>query len=323
VVAGQEFCNTVQQFDEYGLGARTTAADLPGFCVTVHDFQASYLDTGQPVAYSADISYVTSVSSVDKPWTLRVNDPLRLSGANVYLLGHGYAPMLRFTDRYGTAFTATAPFLPIDGMLSSTGAFKFQDANVAPGAQTPRDPTNQVGFAGIYWPTRPPDPAHGASIFPAERDPVLTLVAYEGNLGLGSGRPQSVYDLDGRQIANGELSLIGTEALRPGEKWALPDGSTVEFLGTKQWITVSVRHDPGEPIVLVGAGALLVGLMVSLSGKRRRVWARITPDGDGGSLITLGGLARTEYPGFADEFAAITALAGDDEPVRTLAEKGS
>ena len=323
VVAGQEFCNTVQQFDEYGLGARTTAADLPGFCVTVHDFQASYLDTGQPVAYSADISYVSSVDAPPKPWTLRVNDPLRLSGANVYLLGHGYAPMLRFTDRYGTTFTATAPFLPIDGMLSSTGAFKFQDANVAPGAAGPRDPTDQVGFAGIYWPTRPPDPALGASIFPAERDPVLTLVAYEGNLGLGSGRPQSVYDLDSRQIANGELALVGTEALRPGEKWTLPDGSTVEFLGTKQWITISVRHDPGEPIVLLGAGALLVGLMVSLSGKRRRVWARITPDGDGGSLITLGGLARTEYPGFADEFAAITALAGDDEPVRTLAEKGS
>ena len=65
-----------------------------------------------------------------------------------------------------------------------------------------------------------------------------------------------------------------SKALRPGESWTLPDGSTVEFLGTKQWITVSVRHDPGEPIVLVGAGALLVGLMVSLSGKRRRVWAR-------------------------------------------------
>jgi cytochrome c biogenesis protein len=104
----------------------------------------------------------------------------------------------------------------------------------------------------------------------------------------------------------------------------------VEFIGTKPWITVSVRHDPGERIVLVGAGAVLVGLMVSLSGKRRRVWARVAPDGSGGSMITLGGLARTDYPGFADEFAAIVALAGDDEPVTPapqespeLAEKGS
>src|SRR4029078_7048582 len=97
----------------------TTAADLPGFCVTVHDLQASYLDTGQPGSSTAHILYVSSVAAPPKPWTLRVNDPLRLSGANVYLLGHGYAPMLRFTDRYGTTFTATAPFLPIDGTIMS------------------------------------------------------------------------------------------------------------------------------------------------------------------------------------------------------------
>ena len=30
--------------------------------------------------------------------------------------------------------------------------------------------------------------------------------------------------------------------------------------------------------MLVGAVALLVGLMVSLTGKRRRVWARVAPD---------------------------------------------
>ena len=107
---------------------------------------------------------------------------------------------------------------------------------------------------------------------------------------------------------------MGTKTLRPGQSWTLPDGSTVEFLGTKQWITVSIRHDPGEQLVLFGAGAVLVGLMVSLSGKRRRVWARITPAEGGGSMIALGGLARTEYPGFADEFAGVVAQAGGDPP---------
>ena len=113
--------------------------------------------------------------------------------------------------------------------------------------------------------------------------------------------------------------------MKPGDVWRLPDGSSVQFVGTKQWITVSVRHDPGEKIVLVGAVALLVGLMVSLSGRRRRVWVRVRPDGDGGSLISLGGLPRSDYPGFADEFARVADLIGPHGDTRqpvAVGEKG-
>jgi ResB protein required for cytochrome c biosynthesis len=313
VVAGDEFCNTLQQYDEYGLGARTSADRLPPFCVTLHDFTAEYLDTGQPIRYAADVSYVEDLGEAPRSWTLQVNHPLRLSGANVYLIGHGYAPVLRYTDRYDQVFTTTVPFLPVDGMLTSQGVAKFPYANVPPG-QTSADPPAQLGLTGVYQPTANPDPAVAASIFPAERDPVLTLTAWQGDLGLGSGAPQSVYALDRRQIALGRLTEIDTRTLRPGESWTLPDGSTVEFLGTRPWVTVSIRHDPGQGLMLFGAGAVLVGLMVSLSGKRRRVWARIRPTDDGGSLITLGGLARTEYPGFADEFARVVAQVGGSPP---------
>ncbi len=312
VVAGDEFCNTLQQYDEYGLGARAQADDLPPFCVTVKDFRAEFLDDGQPSQFTANVSYVESPSDSAKDWTLRVNDPLRLDGANVYLLGHGYAPVLRYTDRFGTVFTTTAPFLPTDGMLTSEGVAKFPYANVPPGQPGPDGPTGQLGLAGIYQPTVNPDPSQPRSIFPDERDPALTVTAFQGDLGLASGAPQSVYDLDNRQIALGELNDVGTKTLRPGQSWTLPDGSTVEFLGTKQWVTVSIRHDPGEQLVLVGAGAILLGLMVSLSGKRRRVWARLRPAEGGGTMIALGGLARTEYPGFADEFAGVVAQAGGD-----------
>ncbi len=323
VVADEEFCNTVQQFDEYGLGPRTSASDLPGFCVTLNSFHGAYLDHGQPVQYTAQVSYVDSPGQPSRPWKLEVNDPLRLDGANVYLLGHGYAPIVRFTDRYGTVFEGAAPFLPIDGMLTSTGAFKYQDANVDPKGSAPADPTDQIGLAGVYLPTAPEDTTHGvASVFPDERNPILSLVAYQGNLGLGTGRPQSVYELDPGQIDRKDLTDVGRKNLRPGESWTLPDGSTVEFVGTKQWITVSIRHDPGEGIVLFGAGAVLVGLMVSLSGKRRRVWARVGPSEGGGSLITLGGLARTEYPGFAEEFAGVVGLVEPAEPHREPAGVG-
>ncbi len=51
----------------------------------------------------------------------------------------------------------------------------------------------------------------------------------------------------------------------------------MEFLGTRQWVTVSCGTTRASTIVLLGAGALLVGLMVSLPGKRRRVWVRVGP----------------------------------------------
>jgi cytochrome c biogenesis protein len=319
------FCNSLQQYDEYGLGARTRAQDLPPFCVTLRSFQARYLDNGQPVQYTADISYVDGIGAPEKSKRLEVNDPLRLGGTNLYLLGHGYSPVLRYTDRYGVTQTSVAPFLPDDEMLTSSGVVKFPDANVDPSSKA-RASTAQVAFAGVYLPTMSDTVDGRLSIYPAERNPRLQLVAYEGNLGLGSGAPQSVYELDQRLIASGELAKVAeSKALKVGETWTLPDGSSVQFVGTQQWITVSVRHDPGEKVVLAGAAGLLVGLMMSLFGKRRRVWARVEQGADGRSLITLGGLARGEHAGFAAEFAEIATLAGSPyEPERenALAEKG-
>lgn len=155
----------------------------------------------------------------------------------------------------------------------------------------------------MYLPTLPSDPSVSSSAFPAEKDPRLMLQPYRGVLGFDAGAPLSVYTLDQRQIDAKRLSKFGDPfMLKPGEKGTLPDGTTVEFVGTAQWISMSIRHDPGQPIVLVGAAALLVGLLGSLTGKRRRVFFRITPTG-----MSAGGLPRGDYPGFAEEFASIVA----------------
>jgi cytochrome c biogenesis protein len=317
LVAGAEsgFCNTLAQYDEYGLGARVDAGDLPPFCLELADFSASYLDNGQPVAYRAAISYREGDGPV-RDRRVEVNSPLRLAGANVYLLGHGYAPVIRYTDRYGRAQTTVAPFLPSDERLTSEGVAAFPDANVDP-AGGARDPRGQVAFAGVYLPTA--DPASGASAFPAEHDPRLVLVAYVGDLGVDSGRPQSVYTLNQRQIDAGRLVPVGEpHRLRIGESWTLPDGSTVEFLGTRPWVTLSVRHDPGERVVLGCAVLLLLGLLVSLTGRRRRIWFRIGP-----ATLTAGGLPRTEQPDFAAEFDEIVRAAAALPGVRGWPVEGS
>ena len=63
----------------------------------------------------------------------------------------------------------------------------------------------------------------------------------------------------------------------PGESTTLDDGTKLEFLGTRPFATLSVRYDPAQPLVLGGAVAGLLGLMLSLAGHRRRVWFRVSP----------------------------------------------
>ncbi|HEY8452577.1 MAG TPA: cytochrome c biogenesis protein ResB [Natronosporangium sp.] len=306
VVAGPDhrFCNVLQQYDEYGLGSRVDGTALPPFCFELTDFDAEYTETGQPLSFQAR-GEVAEAGGAPRPVEFTVNSPLRLDRANLYLLGHGYAAVLRYTDRYGQTQTAVAPFLPIDNLGTAEGVAAFPDANVDPERPAERDRSLQVAFEGLYLPTAPADaPVLIRSEHPEEQSPLLMLFAYRGDLGIDSGAATSLWQLNPAQIAAGELAMVGEPTfLRPGESMTLDDGTTVEFVGTQRWITVSVRYDPGEPVVLTGAGLLLVGLVLSLTGRRRRVWFRLRPGDDNHSDIEAAGLPRSDYAGFPDEFA--------------------
>jgi cytochrome c biogenesis protein len=314
LVAGKDsgFCNTLDQYAESGLGPRVGPEDLPPFCLELTDFRATFLESGQAESFRATVFIGPGPSPRSADFS--VNSPLRLDGANVYLLGHGYAPMIRYTDRTGRAQTSVAPFLDSgDGKLTSEGVAAFPDVNVDP-ATGKRDPNAQVAFEGLYLPTAPDSPPYVRSQHPEERAPAVMLFAYRGNLGLEAGIPGSVYRLDQRQIRTGKLKQVGEpKLLRKGEAWALDDGTKVEFLGTRPYVVMSVRHDPGSGIMLASAGALVAGLMLSLTGRRRRVWVRLVPapagasTTDGSRFLEVGGLPRTDYAGFADEFRQLVA----------------
>lgn len=324
LIGGNElgFCNTLTQYDDSSLGPRVRPADLPNFCLRLSDFDASFQDTGQPKSFSATVQ----VSQGDGPYETRkftVNDPLRLDGANVYLLGHGYAPVLKYTDRFGVSQTKVVPFLPIDGMQTSEGVAQFPDVNIDPETDK-RDPTLQMGFEGLFLPTAPTD-GTARSIFPAANNPMLYLSAYRGDLGLDVGTPGSVYSLNQAQIASGDLKKVSDErpyALKLGDTWTLDDGTKLQFVGTRPFATLSIRHDPTQTLALAGAVLGLLGLMLSLSGRRRRVWFTVWPDADlpgstgasGGTLVAAGGLPRTDYPGFEDEFKALVKAAEEGTP---------
>lgn len=330
LVAGADnaFCNTRQQYAEAKLGPQVDSADLPRFCLRLDDFQARFLPSGQPEFFNATVT----VDGPDEPTRsadFSVNSPLRLNDASVYLLGHGYAPVIRYTDRFGNSQISDEPFLTTGDMgLTSEGLAAFPDANVDP-ATGQRAADLQMAFTGIYLPTAPEQAPFVRSQYPTERNPALNLVAYRGNLGLDAGIPGSVYQLDQRQVRTGKVKEVGTKLLRKGETWTLDDGTTVEFLGTERYVTLSIRHDPGSTMLLVSCGVLLVGLMGSLFGKRRRVFFRVVPadpgEGSptsGSSLMEVGGLPRTDYPGFADEFTQlVAAINGAEQPEADSTER--
>jgi cytochrome c biogenesis protein len=306
----QAFCTSVQQFDDYQPGAWVGAGSLPKYCFEMTGFQASYLDNGQPKAFGATVAVSGEKTETSK---FSVNHPLRLGDANLYLLGHGYAPVLRYTGRDGKSQTTVAPFLPVNEMtLTSEGVAIFPDADADPstGKTSAKD---QIAFDGVYVPTAPESGPVALSVFPAENNPRIVLTLYRGDLGLDLGIPSSVYKLNQQQIANGKLKQVGeAKALKIGESWTLDDGSKVEFVGTRPWVSVALRHDPGEAIVLVSMVFVVSGLMLSLTGKRRRVWVRLVPSDGGRTVLIAGGLARSDYPGFAEEFAALLNRMGID-----------
>jgi cytochrome c biogenesis protein len=172
-------------------------------------------------------------------------------------------------------------FLPQDGNFTSTGVVKIPDS----------DP--QLGFRGLFLPTSAADTMLGPhSIFPAPDDVSVFLGAWEGDLGLDNGVPQSVYSLN-----VDDMTQLGLESLRVGQSWQLPDGSgTIELAGFERWASFQIASDPGKELVLIASMLAILGLSLSLFIQRRRVWVRIGKVAEQGSTgrvkIEVAGIAK-------------------------------
>jgi cytochrome c biogenesis protein len=279
---GSSFSNTLTQYDAWGGGRYTNAKDLPPFSFTLDkftvDFERGVAQRGAPRAFEAEMSYKTDPSAPSQKALVEVNQPLVVSGAKVFLVGHGYAPIVKVTDETGSEiFNDAVPFLPQDGMFTSTGVVKIPDS------------TPQLGLQALFLPTAALDDIRGPhSTFPAPDDPALFMSAWKGDLGLDDGTPQSVY-----RIVTDKMSKIGLEQLKIGESWKLPDGSgTVTFVGFKRWASFQIAFDPGKELALIFVTLSILGLSMSLFIRRRRVWVKVM-NRDGVTVIQLAGIMRS------------------------------
>jgi cytochrome c biogenesis protein len=273
--------------------------DLAPFSLTLDKFSASYIPSGpdrtQPLSFDARVSYNAQPGGPARTYHLRINHPLNVDSAKVYLIGHGYAPVFRVTDGRGhVVYDQATPFVPADqSTYLSEGVVKVPDAQ-------PR----QLGFAGVFMPTAIDVGGQLESAFPAPYAPAVSMIAYSGNLGLNSGVPQSVYQLS----TSGMHRLPGkAQVLTAGQSMKLQGGAgTLTFTGYRQWASLQVTYDPGQVPALISGVVALCGLLLSFLVRRRRIFVRAYQGGSGGTIVDVGGLARSDVGGgFDAEFAEL------------------
>ncbi|MFG2401357.1 cytochrome c biogenesis protein ResB [Streptomyces lydicus] len=320
ITEGDGFANSLTQYDDFKSGAFFDTDTMEPFGFTLDKFVATYERTGPqkgtPRIFRADVRYFSGADGKEHKTSIEVNSPLDIAGNRVYLLSHGYSPQVTVKDGRGkVVYKGAVPFLPQDSKnFTSTGVVKV------PGARTKDGKRNQLGFQGFFVPTFGGKGSGSMfSQFPALDNPRLVLTAYHGDLGVDSGLPQNVYQL---QMKNLKQYKVGGRAvaqmMQPGQTMTLPGGDgSITFNGIKTWASFKISHQPGNGLALTGAVAALLGLAGSLFIQRRRVWVRAEPadDGSGGTVVEIAGLGRSESPRLPEELGALAAALEPDAPL--------
>lgn len=307
VPQGKAFANSLTSYDTFDPGSLYDPTALSPFSLRLDDLRVKFEERAggeqfaQPRDFEADLDVSDGPGLEPSEKLLRVNHPLRVGGASVYLAGNGYAPRVTVRDSAGdVAFDDQVPFLPQDGFYSSSGVIKVPDAA-----------GEQLGFVADLYPTYKMTAQGPRSVFPDKRDPVVLLTAFTGDLGLGDGAAQNVYVLDTKKMTQLKAD-DGTPfrtALRPGQTVALPGGAgSITLDSVDRYAGITVRHDPGRAAALVSSLLAIAGLSASLFIPRRRLWVRVRPAADGGgSVVEVGALARSEDAGLGEEAERVLA----------------
>jgi cytochrome c biogenesis protein len=281
VNVGERFINTPTTYDNLTPGRFFSIDDLPPFIIKVNNFDATYdPENNMPLDYELKVTTQDGIDTEPVDRIVKVNSPLTFGSTRVYLQANGYSPLVTVRDRSGAVkFEGPVPFLPQDANLSSIGAIKVPDM----------DP--QIGFIGSFLPTAARDEVRGGfSSFPELLDPRLLVSVWQGDLKMDSGVPQSVYRIDTE-----DMERIGLWALRVGESYEFEVGS-ITFNGVIPWVNLQVVRDPGKQYALFGSILAIIGLMISLFIRQRRIWVR-----EVNGRLEIAGLALNRLPGLEDE----------------------
>jgi len=302
VLVGKDygFSNQLTQYDDFDPGSLFQASSLDDFHFSIDSFDVDWLDSGPRAGlakgFQSHLSYQEG-DGPEKTYDLRVNHPLSIGGTEVFLIGHGYAPVITVRDGQGNvAYSGPTVFLPEDASFLSFGVVKATYAK-----------PQQIGLSGLFYPFEVTD---------AKGDPinlkgdigdgsaaVLSFQVWAGDLNAAAGG--SIYQLDTSKAH--QVTAAGGKAfnLHKGQTVKLPNRlGSVTFNGIERWNKLQISKQPGKRIALGGVSIALVGLLGSLFIRPRRVWVRARRTADG-TLVEVAALDRS---GGGDTAAVVDGL---------------
>ncbi|TWV40329.1 cytochrome c biogenesis protein ResB [Streptomyces misionensis] len=318
MVEGDGFSNALPMYDDFKSGSMFQPDELVPFSFDLKKFTGTYETSGPnkgtPRTYQAKIEYSTGTDGTRKAKTIKVNQPLHIGASKVYLVSHGYAPVITVRDGKGkVVYRDAVPLLPLDGNVTSNGVVKVMD-----GYTSPKGLKEQLGFQAFFVPTFDPKAGTMMSQFPALVNPLLAVNAYHGDLGVDAGIPQSVYQLDTTHMKafKDDKGQLLKKLLRPGDSMQLPNGAgSITFdKEIKQWAGFEIVQEPGSGWALGGAIAAIFGLAGSLFIQRRRVWVRTVRGADGVTVVEMAGLGRSESAKLPEELGDLAGILYDQAP---------
>ncbi len=304
LVVGNGFTNALTQYDDFDPGSLFDATTWSRSRFKVDEFDVDWIDSGprQGMArgFSAHLTYREDPDAPEQTYDLRVNHPLKIGGTEVFLIGHGYAPIITVRDGNGdVAYSGPTVFLPGGPGFRSFGVVKASDAKPTP-----------IGLEGMFFPTYLSVNGNPVNVMGDLRNPTLSMQAWVGDLGTDDGTPQSVYELvtsKATKVTKPDGSMFRVD-LQPGQSIDLPDGAgSVTLRGRRPLDPPAdqphARHAPGPGRRGGGADrAAAVAVHPAAAG----VGARRRANGTG-HQVAVGGLDRSTAGDVKGEVAEVVS----------------
>ena len=247
-----------------------------------------------------------------------MNHPLTVDGTKVFLLGHGYAPV--FTVRDGER----------RGRVLGAGAVPAAGRRTSPRPASSRCPTprrsSSASRASSCRPRHSTRTRGPISVFPDAQPARSCSPSAPATSASTTARPQSVYPLDTREMTQ----VTRHERPVPScSRWLRGDADAAGRLGSRSPSTgpASGRSFQVSPTTravgpALGAAVLaLIGLMLSLFVRRRRVWVRALPGDDGRTVVEVAGLAAHRARGVGEGLSRRGRGAADAEETARAAHE--
>ena len=280
---GGSFTNTPSAYDTLQQGLLFHGNYAP-FTLRLNSFEASYAPNGEASNYVSNVTVFDHGKQVQTK-NIIVNDFLSVDGVNVYQQDYGWAPTIVVKNPAGqTVFDGPIQFFDdannIGNKALGDGILKVPDFNYTiPGASQ----AVQIGAKMSFFPDATVIPAisTNGSIDPtgttygpggvAPRNPVLEMQLYVGNLGLNSGAPQNVNQLNTTAMSP-YFSDGHVIPVLLGQTLNLPidtrNGKTVDFSvsfpAVTQYSLFQVNDDQGVLLVYTSFVLIMTGLLTKL-----------------------------------------------------------